>query len=96
MAIAYKKLSKEEEQIYNGVRRALKRSRPPFVVGWDVELGQDSADQPAVWISLKIDRRLKLTKPELDQIDKVARLIKAEIFRQEVGREPYVRLRTAA
>ena len=96
MAIAYKKLSKEEEQIYEVVRRVLKKTRPPSVVGSDVELGQDSTDHPAVWISLNIDPLTKLTKRELDEIDKVARLIKVEIFRQNLPREPYVRLRTAA
>lgn len=96
MAIAIKRLSKEEEQIYRVVKRVLKRTRPPSVLGSDVELGQDSTDRPAVWISLKIDKRSKLTKKELDQIDKVARLIKLEIFRQNLPREPYVRLRTAA
>jgi hypothetical protein len=96
VAIAHKKVPEEEAQIRRLVRRVLKRRRLPLIVGSDVELGEDSTEQPAVWIVLTVDPRSKLTKSELGQINELARSIKTEIFQNNVRREPYVRLRTAA
>jgi hypothetical protein len=96
VAIAYKTVPEEEAQIRRLVRSVLKKRRLPLIVGSDVELGEDSTDQPAVWISLLIDPQSKLTKREFGQINELARSIKTEIFQNNVRREPYVRLRSAA
>lgn len=96
MAVAIKTVSDEEARIRKLVRGVLKKRRLPFVVGSDVELGEDSTDQPAVWIWLLIDPRSKLTKGELGRINELGRSIKTEIFQNDFRREPYVGLRTAA
>ncbi len=99
MAVAYKVVSdpdKEKTQIRRLVNRVLKERRLSLIVGSDVELGEDSTEQPAVWIWLVIDPRSKLTKSELGQINELAGSIKTEIFETNVQRQPYVRLRTAA
>ena len=99
MAVAYKMVSdpdKEKTRIRRLVNRVLKERRLSLIVGSDVELGEDSTDQPAVWIVLLVDPRSKLTKSELGHINELARSIKTEIFQSNVRREPYVKLRTAA
>ena len=99
MAVAYKEISdpdKEKTRIRRLVNRVLKERRLSLIVGSDVELGEDSTDQPAVWIWLLIDPRSKLTKSELGHINELASSIKTEIFETNVQRQPYVRLRTAA
>lgn len=96
VAIAYKTLSREEAQIRRLVNRVLKRRPLPLIVGSDVELGEDSTDQPAVWIWLLVEPQSKLTKGELGQINELGRSIKTEIFQNNVPREPYIRLRSAA
>jgi hypothetical protein len=99
MAVAYKMVSdpdKEKTRIRRLVNRVLKERRLSLIVGSDVELGEDSTDQPAVWIVLLVDPRSKLTKSELGNINELARSIKTEIFQSNVRREPYVKLRTAA
>jgi len=99
MAVVYKEISdpdKEKTRIRRLVNRVLKERRLSLIVGSDVELGEDSTDQPAVWIVLLVDPRSKLTKSELGNINELARSIKTEIFQSNVRREPYVKLRTAA
>jgi hypothetical protein len=96
VAIVNKTSSNEEAQIRRLVNRVLKKSPLPSIVGSEVELGEDSTDQPAVWIWLLLEPQSKLTKGELGQINELGRSIKTEIFQNNVQREPYIRLRSAA
>jgi hypothetical protein len=89
-------MSQEEAKLQRLVRSVVKKRRLPSVIGSEVELGEDSTDQPAVWIWLKIDPRSELTRSQLGQINELSRSIKREIFQKDFRRQPYVGLRTAA
>ena len=83
---------KESRRIYNVIKGHV---LPPGVQKLEVELGEDSTGQPAVWIWFLIQPSFDPTKDWLARINDFARKVKTAIFDAGVERVPYVRLRAA-
>lgn len=88
-------LKKEEDtvrKLVDGVLRS--HPLPGYLRKYDIELGEDSTDAPAVWVSLLVDPDRVLTSDELRDLNAFTRLIKQGIFASGLGREPYIRIRS--
>jgi hypothetical protein len=83
----------ESKWIYNLIKD---RPLPRGVRDLEVELGEDSTGEPAVWIWFLIEPGLEPTKDWLTRINDFARQLKTAIFDAGVERISYVRLRSAA
>ena len=83
----------ESRRIYNVIKD---RALPPGVRKLEVELGEDSTGEPAVWIWFLIQPGFEPTKDRLARINDFARKVKTAISDAGVERVSYVRLRSAA
>ncbi|MBI3709287.1 MAG: hypothetical protein HY246_16665 [Proteobacteria bacterium] len=70
------------------------RALPAGVKNYEIELGEDSTGQPAMWIWFLVESSFQPTKETLDRLNDLARSFKATIFKAGIDRVPYVRLRS--
>lgn len=69
---------------------------PKEVVDWQVELGLDWTDEPAVYIWLIIDDAAWSREWSRQNAGRVASIAREAIHAAEIDRWPYVRIRPAA
>ena len=82
----------EDEQIVQEYLRDLKRPNPIQQV--DVEFGEDSTGDPAVWIWLRVAPNFQPSKPEQMQVlSRYARSVRDGLLERRIQRWPYVRFR---
>lgn len=67
---------------------------PPGVKRVGFRLGEDSVGTPAVWITFVADDDLKPSKEKIAAMQKITNEVKAEIFRSDTERWPYVEIIT--
>lgn len=73
-----------------------KHPRPASVREVQIELGEDSTGDPAVWISLIVDEDLNPSRAKLEELNAFSDTITSEILKHDPRRFPYVRYRAAA
>jgi hypothetical protein len=67
---------------------------PPGVRRVEFHFGEDSEGAPAVWITFIAGDDLKPSKEKIADLQKVASEVRAEIFRSDTERWPYVEIVT--
>jgi hypothetical protein len=75
----------------------LRRHRlPPGVEGPQLEFGEDSTGNPAVWLWFKIDEDLNPSDQKVSALNEFVRSVTADLLERKISRWPYVRFRVAA
>jgi hypothetical protein len=82
-----------EEKI---VRRILEKwTLPSNVHGFDVDFGEDSAGDPAVWIWLMVDDEAQPSDQSIARLAHFVREVRSDLLRAGLRYWPYVRFRPA-
>jgi hypothetical protein len=82
-----------EEKLVRGILR--KWTLPPNVRGFDVDFGEDSAGDPAVWIWLAVDDEVQPSDQSIAGLAKFVRDVRSDLLRAGLRYWPYVRFRPA-
>lgn len=69
---------------------------PSNVRGFDVEFGEDSSGDPAVWIWLTIKDELKPSAQSISNLNDFVTKVRSDLLRRGLTHWPYVRYRRAA
>jgi hypothetical protein len=69
---------------------------PPNVRGFDIEFGEDSSGDPAVWIWLTIEDELKPSAQSISNLNGFVTNVRSDLLRRGPTHWPYVRYRRAA
>ena len=69
---------------------------PPNVRRFDVEFGEDSTGDPAVWIWLLVDDELSPSSQSISRMERFVTDVRSELLRKGLRHWPYFRLRAAA
>jgi hypothetical protein len=66
---------------------------PPGVKTFQVELGEDSTGEPAVWVWFVVDDDRNPTAKQVAKLTHFASAVSASIIASDIGRWPYVSFR---
>lgn len=83
----------EARQIHALVR---KHKLPPGVKTFELEFGEDSEGDPAVWVWFIVDDDLNPSPEKVSKLNKLARSVTTDIRSKIANRWPYVQFRAAA
>ena len=70
------------------------RPWPPAVKGFELEFGEDSTGDPAVWVWLMIDDDVSPSAEKIRELGYFSRDLQSAIIDAGLSRWPYVRFRT--
>jgi hypothetical protein len=82
-----------EEKIVRGILK--KWTLPPNVHRFDVDFGEDSTGDPAVWIWLTVDDELQPSPQSIAGLNSFVTDVRSDILRAGLRHWPYVRFRPA-
>jgi hypothetical protein len=79
------------------IRAVLKKHKlPPSVKGFELEFGEDSTGDLAVWILFDVDQDLQPSKEKLSALTRLDRSVRADLLATGITRWPYVKFRVTA
>ena len=83
------------EKVVARAKKALEKIPwPDGIHGMSIQLGEDWAGDPAIWIYFVVDDELKPSKARVDELSELASAVNLAIRRSDIGRFPYVDFRT--
>jgi len=80
----------EEARIRELVRQA---AEPEGFRDFDIELGEDWTDDPAVYISFYVGPEYSADESKVDELHRLRRRVSATLFQACVDRQPYLKFR---
>lgn len=66
--------------------------KPPYVKGFDLEIGEDHTGDPAIWIYLKVTKDNNPSRQKVVALRKFADEVEQKVLDRRLHRWPYVRI----